>query len=332
MNRKNRCAGHNGAQTAGVSDDTLEYMNGFTRPGPYGVVSRPDQGDVESKEACPLHPAEHRAGSEVNKRPLTCQAARDPAEHETVARLRYNPEGTDPSHSLSQAPEAQAKPRQEEIARMAEQAATLLACPDVLGEFANLCQEMGAEGEQSNAKLLYLIVTSRLLSRPVNAVIKGPSSGGKNYLVRTVLNAFPGSAFYALSGMSEKALAYSQEPLSHRVLVIYEAAAVDGKFFEYLIRTLLSEGDVAYEIVDRSNGGQTMHIQKYGPTGFITTTTQASLHPENETRLLSVNVRDDPDQTLSDHGIAGRAGEQRPASSARDGTLDRVSGVALKGR
>ena len=34
-----------------------------------------------------------------------------------------------------------------------------------------------------------------------------------------------------------------------------------------------------------------------GPTGFITTTTQASLHPENETRLLSVNVRDDPDQT-----------------------------------
>ena len=95
---------------------------------------------------------------------------------------------------------------------MAEQAATLLACPDVLGEFANLCQEMGNGGEQSNAKLLYLIVTSRLLSRPVNAVIKGPSSGGKNYLVRTVRNAFPGSAFYALSGMSEKALAYSQEP------------------------------------------------------------------------------------------------------------------------
>ena len=42
--------------------------------------------------------------------------------------------------------------------------------------------------------------------------------------------------------MSEKALLYSKEPLSHRFLVIYEAAGISGDFAEYLVRTLLSEG------------------------------------------------------------------------------------------
>jgi hypothetical protein len=38
-------------------------------------------------------------------------------------------------------------------------------------------------------------------------------------------------------------------------------------------------------------------IEKKGPTGLITTTTAASLHPENETRMLSLQVKDTPEQT-----------------------------------
>ena len=38
-------------------------------------------------------------------------------------------------------------------------------------------------------------------------------------------------------------------------------------------------------------------IEREGPTGLITTTTAVGLHPENETRLLSVNVTDTPEQT-----------------------------------
>jgi hypothetical protein len=38
-------------------------------------------------------------------------------------------------------------------------------------------------------------------------------------------------------------------------------------------------------------------IERAGPTGLILTTTVANLHPENETRLLSLTVRDDPLQT-----------------------------------
>src|SRR5262249_13404432 len=42
---------------------------------------------------------------------------------------------------------------------------------------------------------------------------------------------------------------------------------------------------------------QSRLIEKEGPTGLITTTTQAKLHPENETRLLSLGIIDTPYQT-----------------------------------
>ena len=41
----------------------------------------------------------------------------------------------------------------------------------------------------------------------------------------------------------------------------------------------------------------TEHIVKEGPTGLIFTTTQATVHHENETRLLSLNTDDSNEQT-----------------------------------
>jgi len=43
--------------------------------------------------------------------------------------------------------------------------------------------------------------------------------------------------------------------------------------------------------------GNKYHRQ--GPTGLILTTTLPNLHPENESRLFSITVRDDMQQTRS---------------------------------
>src|SRR5205085_10279132 len=95
-----------------------------------------------------------------------------------------------------------------------------------------------------------------------------------------------------------KSLAYSHEPLSHRILVIYEAVGLSGEWASYLIRSLSSEGKVRYETVDKTKDGlQSPLIERQGPTGLIVTTTAASLHWVNETSLLSVAVTDTPDQT-----------------------------------
>lgn len=182
--------------------------------------------------------------------------------------------------------------------REARAKAESLLKSDILAEFAGLCRQLGLVGEERSVRLLYLAVTSRLLDKPVSVCVKGPSSGGKSYLVETVLKSFPESAYYALSSMSERSLAYSQEPLAHRFLVIYELAGLSSDFGTYLMRTLLSEGRIRYETVEKTQDGLTPKlVEREGPTGLIVTTTWASLHPENETRMLSLTVRDDPDQT-----------------------------------
>lgn len=170
---------------------------------------------------------------------------------------------------------------------------------DLLADFGMALHSRGVVGEDRFAKVTYLCLTSRVLGRPVSLAAKGPSSAGKSFVVQEVVEFFPGSAVYALSSMSEHALAYSTEPLSHRFLILYEAAGLESDFASYLLRSLLSEGCIRYETVEKVKGAglQPRLIEREGPTGLIVTTTQVSLHPENETRLLSVPANDTPEQT-----------------------------------
>ena len=114
--------------------------------------------------------------------------------------------------------------------------------------------------------------------------------------------------------MSEHALAYGTEPLQHRFLILYEAAGLEGEFASYIVRSLLSEGRLRYETVEKTASGlKPRLIEREGPTGLLTTTTQVSLHPENETRLLSVPITDTPDQTKNVFRIlAGEGNGDQP--------------------
>jgi hypothetical protein len=129
--------------------------------------------------------------------------------------------------------------------------------------------------------------------------IKGPSAAGKSWTIECVLAFFPVDAYYLLTAMSERALAYGTEPLSHRFLVLFEAAGLESDFASYLVRSLLSEGRVRYETVEKGRDGElkTRLVEREGPTGLIVTTTSVALHPENETRLLSLAATDTAEQT-----------------------------------
>lgn len=193
----------------------------------------------------------------------------------------------------------------------AQQSRELAREPRILDRLRAALASAGLVGEDEAAEILYLATTSRLLEKPVSVAVKGPSAGGKSFLVETVLAFLPDSAYYAMTGMSDRALAYSQEPLEHRMLVIYEAAGMTGEFATYLLRSLLSEGAVRYETVEKTKEGvRARLIERPGPTGLIVTTTQVRLHPENETRLLSIPVTDTPEQTKS--VMLAVAGDDRP--------------------
>ena len=170
--------------------------------------------------------------------------------------------------------------------------------PRILEDFAQAYRAAGAVGEARTAMTLYLALTSRFLSRPVSVAVKGPSSGGKSFTVESVLRFFPPEAVHCMTAVSDRALAYTEADLEHRFLVVYEAAGMLGEFASYLIRSLLSEGRLVYEVVEKTpNGFRPRRIEKQGPTGLLVTTTAVRLHPENETRLLSLAVTDTPEQT-----------------------------------
>lgn len=169
--------------------------------------------------------------------------------------------------------------------------------PEILARFAEDLERCGVVGETKIAKLLFLALISRFLERPLSVAVKGPSSGGKSHVLKQTLRFVPPSAYHELTAMSEKALIYTDLDLRHRFVILYEAGGM-GPQASYIMRSLLSEGCIKYEVVEKTEKGLNIrHIEKEGPTGFLTTTTSPSLHPENETRMFSVTVQDSPDQT-----------------------------------
>jgi len=231
---------------------------------------------------------------------------------------------------LKAASQPYAELRAETLGETARQAARvagrLLKARSILDEFGALCARLGLVGEERNARLLYLALVSRLLEHPVSVAVKGPSSGGKSFTVETVLKCFPPEAYYAMSSMSERALAYDEEPLAHRFLVIYEADGLGGDLATYLLRSLLSESCLRYLTVEKTNEGlKPKLIERSGPTGLLLTTTWNAIHPENETRMLSLTIRDDRAQTA---GILRTLAEQ--ASGRQPAEVDLAPWHALQ--
>jgi hypothetical protein len=186
-----------------------------------------------------------------------------------------------------------------EAGELRGQCETVAKEPDLLAAFIRALERRGLVGERRAAKLIYLAVTTRVFDRGlVSVAIKGPSSAGKSVLVKHVLDFFPPEASYELSAMSERALVYNEEPLAHRFLVLFEAAALARGLQQVLTRSFLSEGRLKYlTVIDTPSGPQGRWIEREGPIGLVTTTTAVKLHHEHETRLFSVPVTDTAAQT-----------------------------------
>jgi hypothetical protein len=154
-------------------------------------------------------------------------------------------------------------------------------------------------GEHDNAKLLYLVATSRLFDTPMHCAIKGPSSAGKSQIRKQVLEFFPPEDIIFFTIISEKALVYEEREFSNKILSMAEATdAKSQELQDLLLRELMSEGVLNYRVAQLVQGQvRTVEVVKHGPVCFMVTTTKAALHAENETRMLSLEVDDSEAQT-----------------------------------
>ncbi|MFN3129456.1 MarR family transcriptional regulator [Roseibium sp.] len=113
--------------------------------------------------------------------------------------------------------------------------------------------------------------------------------------------------------MTEKSLIYHDDlDLRNKHVIIGEAAgSADGNGNAFL-RQLLSEGQIRYVTTQSTNDGlKGVTIEVEGPTGLIMTTTAGRIHPEDESRMISVSVSESPDQIRAAL-IAQAVGSQTP--------------------
>lgn len=178
-------------------------------------------------------------------------------------------------------------------------AQSIIESGDVLKLFAEEYAHLIA-GEEKIGKLLYLVGTSRLFRKPMSAVVKGVSSGGKSELREHCLRFFPETEVIHFTSFSARALVFDPRDFRNKILSMGEASGMeDVSLQDYFIRELISGGHLHYAMPAKGESGQIegQVIHKEGPVSFLITTTRNSLHKENETRLISMEIDDSSEQT-----------------------------------
>ena len=183
-------------------------------------------------------------------------------------------------------------PEGEEISpELRVKALSLLSKPQLLDLAAGVMDMLGLQGEKLNRVIVFLAAISGHLGRAIHLVIKGPSAGGKNTLVRIVLALFPPDRVRWWSSISRQALVYMPSPIEG-ILVIDEAEGQQDA--QYLLRVAMSEGRVSRATVSqREDGGwEGQELEVEITASLITTTTELAIHAENATRVWDIQIDD----------------------------------------
>ena len=182
---------------------------------------------------------------------------------------------------------------------VAEQTVPSLETESNLTErFQRDAERAGLVGEKENGTTILLCSLSAKLAEPLSVSVQGASSAGKNHLIGTVYRFLPDDMKKSLSGMTPKTLMHAgQDEFEHKAVFIAEYEGVSKA--DYAIRTFQSEKIIEWHYVDSTSakGIQKKANTVKGSAAFIQATTRAVLHPENETRLLFVQMDESPELT-----------------------------------
>jgi hypothetical protein len=191
----------------------------------------------------------------------------------------------------------------------------LAANGDLISRFQGDVEGGGLVGEKKNAVTVFLCAVSAKLDKPLNLTIQGSSSAGKNHLINSVAAFLPEDMKKMISGMTPKALMHAgKHEFQHKAVFIAEYEGVAGA--DYAIRTMQSERSIQWEYVNSgSEGIQKKSNTVLGPAAFIQATTRSMLHPENETRLLFIQMDESPELTREINERQAREAEGLSASS-----------------
>lgn len=165
----------------------------------------------------------------------------------------------------------------------------------VLDDLARDLIKAGVVGVESQAKAIYLCNISRKLGKPQSFIAYGPSAAGKSFLADTMLELVPNEDVERFDSASATALFYGGS-LAHKIVYVPETANL-SEDLQGLLRVLVSEGSLSRDFTAvEGTKRRVIHVEREGPC-LVAQTSVDSIHPENETRALLIEVPDSPTQT-----------------------------------
>lgn len=174
---------------------------------------------------------------------------------------------------------------------------------------------MGVIGENDIAIGLYLIGTSRLLPRPLAAIVQGSSSSGKSYIVSAISRLIPKDEVILATQITPQALFYMKPgALKHKFVVAGERSRrQDDDVAEATraLREMLSEGVLSKLVATKNKGKQTTeHVRQEGPIAYVETTTLAKVFAEDMNRCIMFRTDESPKQSrrIMEHTASCRYG------------------------
>lgn len=183
-----------------------------------------------------------------------------------------------------------------------EAALAWLRDPDLLLHIVDDIGRLGLAGEKSLAATLYLVGTSRLLSKPLGAIVQGLSASGKSYSAAMVARLFPPESILHAHTMTPEAL-YHLRPgaLVHRFIIGGERARKQDDATAdrtKALREMLADGKLSKMLpVKGEHGIETILISQPGPIAYVESTTLSEIFDEDRNRCLVLGTDETPAQT-----------------------------------
>jgi len=183
------------------------------------------------------------------------------------------------------------------------EALALLRNPELLREIVDDAARLGVAGEKQLTATVYLVGTSRLLAKPLAAIVQGLTSSGKSYVIDTVAKLFPPETMLKAHRMTPQALVHLPPgTLVHRFVVAGERSRKqddDSADATRALREMLSDGKLTKLMPTKVAGGriETVHYEQAGPIAFIESTTLQNILDEDRNRCLILTTDESPKQT-----------------------------------
>lgn len=210
------------------------------------------------------------------------------------------------------------------------EALDMLRDPNLITRIVDDAARLGVSGERRLAATVYIVGTSRLLSRPLAIIIQGLTSSGKSFVPDVVGRMFPPEAVLRAHAMTAQAL-YHVEPgtLEHRFVVAGERSRKqddDTANATKALRELLSDGRLS-KLIATKDGGRivTEEISLSGPIAYCESTTLTNILDEDANRCIRVGTDESPRQTrrILQATARRKSGAESLADSERDEIIAR---------